>query len=93
MRRLVKIRFFTACIILGLFFSYYLVSLDVEAAGADEIVMFNTKSYKYHCPSCRWQRNAHEAASALKRAKRSNAAGYPVKSAVGHVSRMAKLSP
>ena len=53
MKRLSKQRSFLIVLIPLLVISFLLLSGSTVASD-DEIVMFNTKSLKYHCPSCRW---------------------------------------
>ncbi len=39
---------------LGLLFAWLVVVPVETRAGADELVFFNTKSFKFHCPACKW---------------------------------------
>ncbi len=53
MKRFSKHRSFLIVLIPLLLISFLLLS-GLTVASGDEIVMFNIKSLKYHCPSCRW---------------------------------------
>lgn len=85
-----KAQYCLALLIPALFIAFCLASMDVDAAGTDEIVMFNTKSYKYHCPSCRWAKKCTRNCISIKKVKRSNAAGSLARSVGALVSRKRK---
>ena len=51
----------------------------VPAASADDIVVFNTKSLKYHDPSCIWAKRCTVHCIKVKRSQARERGGVPCK--------------
>jgi uncharacterized membrane protein len=79
MKMLSKAKFLLALLIPVLIFSFYFVSNDIVAAAGDEIVMFNTKSLKYHCPSCRWAKKCTRNCIKIMKSEAKKRGGIPCK--------------
>ena len=54
-------------------------SQKIEMAYAHEMVVFNTQTLKYHCPSCKWTIKCTKNCILVEKKKAINSGGIPCK--------------